>query len=335
MLSRRGILGALLRSRCDYGAKPAPTAPRSRKCTEKGKATGRPTATATAAMGTTSPLAALGTVSCTYSGNLTPDPLMALGPEQASCLRQMVVKETNEANEAKRRTRRRRLGNGPNGLARHGRPEKHSLWQLAGVEVRAFRGRDTGSVPERVVFRAAILLSLVAYARRVHPSGRALCLLWLRPLRVVVAMMALILLVCATGAVYSVLGVAIAAVMAAALLPFTVGAVKSRPGRKELAKLTPPGRHVYVHSVASQLPGAGAQLLRGLTQEADDKGWSLVLDASNEKLVRYYQQFGFVVRGAGVRMPDGARHVRMWRPPVTPERGPLWGRTGYEATSTP
>ena len=123
--------------------------------------------------------------------------------------------------------------------------------------------------------------------------------------------------------------------MAAALLPFAIGAVKARPGRKELAKLTPPGRHVYVHSVASQLPGAGAQLLRGLTQEANDKGWSLVLDASNERLVRYYEQFGFVVRGAGVRMPDGARHVRMWRPPVTPERGPLCGRTGYEATSTP
>ncbi len=339
MLSRRGILGALLRSRCDYGAKPAPTAPRSRKCTEKGKVTGRPTATATAAaaaamgtIATTSALAALGTVSCTYSGNWTPDPLMALGPEQASCLEQMVVKETNEANETNeaKEARERPGWSGPPRKSR-----KHSLWQLAGVEVRAFRGRDAGSVPGRVVFRAAILLSLVAYARRVHPSGRALCLLWLRPLRVVVAMMALISLVCAAGALYSVLGVAIAAVMAAALLPFTVGAVKARPGRKELAKLTPPGRHVYVHSVASQLPGAGAQLLRGLTQEADDKGWSLVLDASNEKLVRYYQQFGFVVRGAGVRMPDGARYVRMWRPPVTPERGPLWGRTGYEATSTP
>ena len=93
---------------------------------------------------TTSALAALGTVSCTYSGNSTPDPLMALGPEQASCLGQMVVKETNEANETNeaKEARERPEWSGPPRKAR-----KHSLWQLAGVEVRTFRGRDTGSVP--------------------------------------------------------------------------------------------------------------------------------------------------------------------------------------------
>ena len=276
-------------------------------------------------MATKSALGGLGSVSRTYSGKSAPDSVIALGPEEASFLRKLVVDEPNDSKEAGELPE----WPGPSPTAR-----RHSLWQLAGVEVRAFAGRDTGSVPERVVFRAAILLSLIAYARRVHPSGRALCLLWLRPLRVLVAMMGLILLVCTAGAVYYILGVAISAVMAAALLPFAIGAVRARPGRKELAKLTPPGRHVYVHSVASQLPGAGAQLLRGLTQEANDKGWSLVLDASNERLVQYYEQFGFVVRGAGVRMPDGARHVRMWRPPVTPERGPLCSRTGYEATST-
>ena len=104
---------------------------------------------------------------------------------------------------------------------------------VGGHKVRGFSGRKTGSVPERVVFRAAILLSLIAYARRVHPSGRALCLLWLRPLRVLVAMMGLILLVCTAGAVYYILGVAISAVMAAALLPFAIGAVRARPGRKD------------------------------------------------------------------------------------------------------
>ena len=76
-----------------------------------------------------------------------------------------------------------------------------------------------------------------------------------------------------------------------------------------------------MHSVASQLPGAGAQLLRGLTQEANDKGWSLVLDASNERLVQYYEQFGFVVRGAGVRMPDGALSREDVAPPCHTRKG--------------
>ena len=43
MLPGRGILGALLRSRRDYGSEPPRTAPGTTKCTEKGKVRGQAT----------------------------------------------------------------------------------------------------------------------------------------------------------------------------------------------------------------------------------------------------------------------------------------------------
>jgi hypothetical protein len=56
-----------------------------------------------------------------------------------------------------------------------------------------------------------------------------------------------------------------------------------------------------------------------VNQEADAKGWSLLLDASNEKLAEYYGKFGFCAMGPTVRMPDGSQRVRMWRPAGGPE----------------
>jgi predicted N-acetyltransferase YhbS len=83
-----------------------------------------------------------------------------------------------------------------------------------------------------------------------------------------------------------------------------------------LGRTGPPGhRHqVYVHSVASTRPGAGAELMASLAGEADQKGWLLFLDAGNEELGTYYSRFGFARAGA-VRMPDGTVRVRMWRQP--------------------
>ena len=48
--------------------------------------------------------------------------------------------------------------------------------------------------------------------------------------------------------------------------------------------------------VASARPGAGAELLRRLTHEADGKGWSFVLDASNEKLAATTRNSGSPLR---------------------------------------
>ena len=97
----------------------------------------------------------------------------------------------------------------------------------------------------------------------------------------------------------------------------------SERGRRssQLERLTPPGQHRYLHSLASTLPGAGAELLRELTGEADRKGWSLSLDASNEKLVGYYAKFGFTALGAAVTMPDGSRRVADVAPWHCPGRG--------------
>ncbi len=203
------------------------------------------------------------------------------------------------------------------GLIENGR---YSLWHLAGVQSRAFGGPN--STPLRQLpRRTAVLLTLAVYERRTHPSGQAVCLLGLRRGRFWGGVAALALLICAAGALSTYAGAALAVAVVALLLPRSVGALRALGGRGRLRTLTPPGCCVYVHSVASARPGAGAELLRRLTHEADGKGWSLVLDASNEKLVGYYAKFGFAARGLAVRMPDGSRRVRMWRPPTAVELG--------------
>jgi hypothetical protein len=347
----KGVLGALLRSRCVSGAKRPRVTPRTGECTEKGQNYCSPSSFE-------ADFAAHGSLAPTTGAKVGLEPGIDHVPRQSEGLRPNPAchrdanqspgvgangpREVRGVRVPPERARKLRLKR-PTQLRAERRPtrsttpatrQRYSLWHLAGVEIRAFGDRNAGSLWWRLVFRAAILLSLVAYARRVHPSGQALCLLWLRPWRCVGGIAGLLLIVCTAGAISPVLGAVLVAAIAVVLGPCAISAVKLRPEWKELSRRTPPGRHVYVHSVASQLPGAGAQLLRALALEADENGWSMVLDASNEKLVRYYQQFGFVPRGPGVRMPHGARHVRMWRPPITLERGPLCGRAGYEAIST-
>jgi hypothetical protein len=56
-------------------------------------------------------------------------------------------------------------------------------------------------------------------------------------------------------------------------------------------------------------------MLESLTAEADLKAWTLFLDTSNEALVRYYEQFGFMPASAPVLLPCGERSVRMLRRP--------------------
>jgi hypothetical protein len=104
-------------------------------------------------------------------------------------------------------------------------------------------------------------------------------------------------------------------------LPGSVATVRRFPEPHQPRRLSPGEKHIYVHSLASTLSGAGADLLRTLTREADEKDWLLVLDANNERLMRYYRDFGFEARGSAVRSPDGGGPVRMWRPPSPTKRG--------------
>jgi hypothetical protein len=194
------------------------------------------------------------------------------------------------------------------------RPTKHSLWQLAGVQASAFNRANGPARKGHLTFRLTMFVALAVYERRTHPSGRAVCLLGLRYQRLVAFVSALVLGIIGVGLLLPLAGIALAIVIVALLLPGSYDAIRARVGKRELERLTPPGQHRYLHSLASTLPGAGADLLKELTDEADCKGWFLSLDASNEKLVGYYVKFGFTALGPAVRMPDGSCRVRMWRP---------------------
>jgi hypothetical protein len=206
------------------------------------------------------------------------------------------------------------------------RRTRHSLWQLAGVQASAFNRANGPARKGHLTFRLTLFLALAVYGRRTHPSGRAVCLLGLRYHRSVAFVAALVLGIIGLGLLLPLAGIALAIVIVALLLPGSYDVIRARAGKRKLERLTPPGQHRYLHSLASTLPGAGADLLRELTGEADRKGWSLSLDASNEKLVGYYAKFGFTALGPAVPMPDGSCRVRMWRP-VTARKG---NRDGWQ-----
>jgi len=88
-------------------------------------------------------------------------------------------------------------------------------------------------------------------------------------------------------------GGALLVLTASVFLPLAARATVALPATRRLHRIGPPGRYVYVHSVASTRPGAGAELLASLTVEADEKGWMLALDAGNETLGTYYSRLGF------------------------------------------
>jgi hypothetical protein len=101
-------------------------------------------------------------------------------------------------------------------------------------------------------------------------------------------------------------------------LPMMRTSLAAAVPRRALYRCRPAGRVVIVHTMASVEPGAGADLLKTVTDEADDSGWTLTLDAANERLASYYRQFGFVATGPAVMMPWGEANVPMARPPRTP-----------------
>jgi hypothetical protein len=206
------------------------------------------------------------------------------------------------------------------GLAARGRLRRRcGLWRLVRVELAAFSRFEDRSTFERLALApcrvVAVTTAMLAYDRRVHPSGRAVCLLGPRRARTAAGAIGALPAIGVVGAMAPVLAeVLVGTFLLVVFLPLAVQAVRAWPANMQLGRFTPPVRHVYLHALASGEPGAGAKLLRSVVAEADAGGLALVLDADNGTLARYYGQSGFTPLGAPVRMPAGSYRVRMWRP---------------------
>jgi hypothetical protein len=162
-----------------------------------------------------------------------------------------------------------------------------------------------------------MLVALATHHRRVHESGQALCLLGVRRSRMLVFLSATALAVIFIGGASPVAGMALAGAAACLWAATACRAWRSRAvGTRPTMGAARDA--VRVHSVASIRRGAGAEVLQKLTEEADQKGWSLFLDAANTELARYYLRFGFRAT-ATAPMRTGRdrvrRSLRMWRHP--------------------
>jgi len=204
---------------------------------------------------------------------------------------------------------------GARGADRKGRPAV-GIWRLARVETVAFSRYHRPNLAGRGCLLAGMLAALVLCERRVHPSGRAVCLLGMRRGRLVGGVGGFVVAAMMLGAFAPVVAEACLGIVAAVFARGALSALRNLPGKARLGRAKPPGPCRYLHSVASTLPGAGAELLRVLGDEADEKGWWLLTEASSERLASYYGAFGFCRLGLAVVMSDGSEHVRMWRPPV-------------------
>ncbi|MGH9104479.1 MAG: hypothetical protein ACRDZX_01320 [Acidimicrobiales bacterium] len=188
------------------------------------------------------------------------------------------------------------------------------FWRLVGLEALAFdRARHRGRLG-RVGLVATSAVALWLHQRRVHPEAEAVCLLSPRPVRALASGVVLVVAAISLAALPGLAGVLATAVFLTGLASLAVGPLKALPATVRLRRQSPPGHHVYLHSLASSRPGAGAELMGSVIGEADSRGWSLLLDAAGPELVHYYQRFGFRRRGGAVVVPGGPRRIRMWRP---------------------
>jgi hypothetical protein len=190
-----------------------------------------------------------------------------------------------------------------------------SAFSLARVVVGAFgRFERHGALGAWQLWVGA-LAGLWLYERRVHTSGKAVCLLGMRRRSVAFGTVALVVVAGLLGATSALAVEGLAVVVVLTFLPFAWRGVREMPARVRLSAVTPAGPNIYLHSFASVERGAGAELLRQVCKDADDAGAPLALDASAPRLVEYYRTFGFLVCGNPVRFPDGNELQRMWRPP--------------------
>ena len=198
-----------------------------------------------------------------------------------------------------------------------GRPGR---WRLAGVMTAAFADQPQFAGIRRWLLRLVFWVQLWLGDYRADPDGAAVCSVGTRSPVVKAKAIA------AATVVLGILGGLI--VTASITWPVVVGLVgvdvlywplarRSLRGigvRRQLARARPVGA-VLVHTVASRQPGAGRALLDQVNAEADRRGWTLVLDAANERLASYYSELGFTPSGAPVRMPTDELCVPMVRYP--------------------
>lgn len=203
-------------------------------------------------------------------------------------------------------------------------PSRPELWRLSKVAARAFGPQPqfagTRAGPLRLVMLAQLAMSDV----RADPEGRAVCALSGASTRPALRGSAAAV---AAGAVMA--GLWLTATYTWPVLVLLLGAawlfwpmarrsLAGRSARRALARSRPPGRSVTVHTVASVVPGAGAELMRAVAGEADRRAWTLTLVAANPTLAGYYRQFGFAALGPAVRLPCGQPATPMARYPRRP-----------------
>ena len=194
--------------------------------------------------------------------------------------------------------------------------------RLAKVEVAAFVDspmcRAQWPVARRFGLWLNMVVNLFVLERRSAREGAAVCLLGHMTGPVVIRGLAfvggLLGIGCALVIWQPLTGLAFVALGLFLCLP--AGRLRRLSGsaRDSLARATPPGNWIEVHSVASVSPGAGRQLLEELCAEADAKAWNLYLDAGNLRLVDYYAALGFESVSDAVVMPWGDAVTRMVRP---------------------
>jgi hypothetical protein len=209
-------------------------------------------------------------------------------------------------------------------------PGPWPLWHIAGVAVDAFadqpQTRAQWPVARRLCLRMVLTCSVFAGTVRTNPAGSALCLLsgvpgrprWKGPLLTVLLFLVASALVAAVSLIFWV----VAGLVAGFFGPQWVLSVRSRRARRVLIHGSPRDPYVGVHTVASVAPGEGRKLLLELNAEADEKGWTLVLDAANSALAGYYAGLGYTAIAGPVRMPWNESVVRMCRRPAPSRGGP-------------
>ena len=185
--------------------------------------------------------------------------------------------------------------------------------QLAGVVVRAFEKVEPRGKLGRWAMWVGTVTALWAYERRVHDNGHALCLLGVKWGRVVTSVVSLVLITAVADALVPEAAIGLLGAISLVFLPLVLAGLRALPARLRLGRVGL-RRGRYLHSMVSEQPGAGAEVLKGVCAEADSKGWHLVLDASCQRLVVYYEQFGFETSAGPVKMPNGHLHTRMFRP---------------------
>ena len=200
---------------------------------------------------------------------------------------------------------------------------------LSGLAVQAFAEQPQSKMQwplaRRFCLRSLVVLSILTSDVRVDSEELAFCLLSRPSIRrdllagglVAAALAALAGMVVAVPILFWI----VVTMILVLVLPSLRLSLMANRAHTVLAQSSPVKPYVGVHTVTSTRKGAGRQLMTDLGREADQKGWTLVLDAANEALADYYADLGFSRLCEPVLMPWGERAVRMSRIPMMDGEG--------------